>query len=93
MNTVAAPRDGNGVPAKMAVLNTDTVQGATLVPIHIKLSNGGLLTDTSATISFTMQPVDAKDPNYVNCWLFKGLDGLVYPAVATATGALLMNLI
>lgn len=90
MNTVAAPRDGNGVPSLMAVLNTDSVQGATLVPIQVNATSGGILKDTTSTILFTMVPVDPKDPNYVNCWLFKGLDGKVYPAVATSTGALLI---
>lgn len=86
-----APRDGNGVPAKLACLNTDTVQGTTLVPLAINGTNGGLLIDTTATISFTMQPVDAKDGNYVNCWLFEGTNGLTYPAVATSAGALLID--
>jgi len=86
----AAPRDENFVPSKLAVLNTDTVQGTNLVPIMI--TPDGLIGVTSnATISFTMQPVSPKDPNYVNCWTFEGSDGLVYPAVATAEGRLLIN--
>lgn len=86
----AAPRDQNNVPAKLAVLNTDTVQGQNLVVLNLNGTNGGILIDTSATISFTMQPIDPKDPNYVNCWCFEGSDGNVYPAVATSAGALLI---
>lgn len=85
-----APRDNNNVPAKLAVLNTDTVQGTNLVPISID-ANGVIRTTDTATISFTMVPVDPKDENYVNCWLFEGTDGLTYPAVATASGRLLID--
>lgn len=86
-----APRDENNVPAKLAVLNTDTVQGTNLVPLAINGSNGSLKVDTTATISFTMRPVDPRDSNYVGCWLFEGSDGLTYPAVATSGGALLID--
>ena len=86
-----APRDGNNAPAKLAVLNTDTVQGEHLVPLAIT-SNGLLKINRTSTISFTPVPVDPKDENYVNCWLFKGLDGNVYPAVADSSGALLVDL-
>lgn len=86
-----APRDNNNVPAKLACLNTDTVQGTTLVPICINPTNNAICVDMMSTISFTMQPVDPKDENYVNCWLFEGTDGLTYPAVATAQGRLLIN--
>jgi len=87
-----APRDENFVTGKLAVLNTDTVQGTNLVPIAINPANNRIKFTTSATISFTMQPVDPKDENYVNCWLFEGTDGLTYPAVATADGELLLDL-
>lgn len=85
-----APRDNNNVPVKLACLNTDTVQGTNLVPLSIT-SSGLIRVDETATISFTMQPVDPKDENYVNCWLFEGTDGLTYPAVATASGKLLVD--
>lgn len=87
-----AGRDGNFVPSKLAVLNTDTVQGTTLVPIRINPSNSGILVNTTATISFTMVPVAPRDPNYVPCWLFEGTDGLTYPAVATIDGELLIEM-
>lgn len=87
-----APRDQNFVTGKLAVLNTDTVQGTNLVPIAINSVNRRIKFTTSATISFTMQPVSPKDPNYVNCWLFEGTDGLTYPAVATADGEVLLDL-
>lgn len=88
-----APRDPNFVPAKLAVLNTDTVQGQHLVPIRINDVNKGISIDTGSSISFTMVPVDPKDENYVNCWLFKSsIDGLTYPAVATIDGALLIEM-
>jgi hypothetical protein len=86
-----APRDGNGVPAILAVLNTDTVQGTNLVPVLVNSSNNGIKTNTSATISFTMQPIDPRDQNYAHVWCFKGSNGLVYPAVATSAGELLIT--
>lgn len=85
-----APRDQNNVTGKLAVLNTDTVQGQNLVPIAMVDTTGAIQVDEDATISFTMQPVSPKDQNYVNCWMFEGTDGLVYPAVATAEGKLLI---
>lgn len=84
-------RDQNFIPGKLAVLNTDTVQGVTKVPIKISEANGGLEVDMVSTISFIMQPIDAQDENYVDCWLFEGSDGLTYPAVATATGNVLID--
>lgn len=86
-----APRDGNFVPAKLACLNTDSVQGTNLVPIHIDSDTGGIEIDLTSTISFTMQPIDPRDQNYVGCWLFEGTDGYTYPAVATSTGRLLVD--
>lgn len=88
---VAAPRDENFVPSRLAVLNTDTVQGQHLVPIAINGLNGRVRITTTDTISFTMVPIDPRDPNYVGCWLFEGTDGLTYPAVATAEGLLLID--
>lgn len=86
-----APRDNNNIPGRLAVLNTDTVQGTTLVPICIKDDTGAICVTRTATKSFTMEPVDPKDENYVNCWLFEGDDGLTYPAVATEGGRLLID--
>lgn len=86
-----ASRDQNHVTAKLAVLNTDTVQGQHLVRIAINPVDNGILVNTTATISFTMVPIDPKDTNYVNVWLFEGTDGLTYPAVATASGELLID--
>lgn len=87
-----APKDQNYRPAKLAVLNTDTVQGTNLVTIKVNESNDGIKINTTATISFTMQPVTPQDENYVDCWLFQGSDGLLYPAVATSDGELLVDL-
>ncbi len=86
-----APRDQNFVPAKMAVLNTDTVQGQNLVAIAIDSTTNGIKTNTTDTISFTMEAVDPRDDNYVKCWLFEGTDGKVYPAVANSSGELLIS--
>lgn len=86
-----APRDQNFVTGKLAVLNTDTVQGTNKVPIVITPS-GIIRADIFATISFTMQPVDPKDQNYANCLLLQGTNGLTYPAVATAEGKILMDI-
>jgi hypothetical protein len=91
MSTGTAPRDDNNVPAKLACLNTDTVQGTNLIPIEIDQVSSGIKTNLTATISFTMQPVDPKDDNYVNVWLFEGSDGLTFPAVATSLGELLID--
>lgn len=84
------PRDQNYRPAKLAVLNTDTVQGTNLVTIKINESNNGIKINTTDTISFTMQPVSPQDENYVDCWLFEGTDGLLYPCVANSDGELLV---
>lgn len=85
-----APRDENNVPSKLACLNTDTEQGQNLVPIAITPA-GLIKINKTSTINFTMQPVDPKDENYVNCWLFEGPDGLTYPAVADEMGRLLIS--
>lgn len=85
------PRDQNYRPAKLAVLNTDTVQGTNLVTLKFNESNDGLKVNTTDTISFTMQPVTPEDENYVDCWLFQGTDGLLYPAVANSSGELLIS--
>ncbi len=84
------PRDGNTVASKLAVLNTDMIQGTHLVSIAI--SGDRILVDSASTISFTMQPIDPRDDNYAACWLFQGTDGLTYPAVANASGALLVDI-
>lgn len=86
-----APRDENNVPALLACLNTDTLQGANLVPIAVT-SSGGIMISTTDTISFTMVPIDPRDENYRTCALFLGEDGLVYPAVATSGGELLVDM-
>ena len=87
-----AIRDQNHAPVKLAVLNTDTVQGTNKVPIVIDSTNGGMKYDTTSTISFTMVPIDSQDENYVDCWMAVGSsDGLTYPLVATADGAVLVD--
>jgi len=87
-----ATLDQNHFAGKLAVLNTDTVQGANLVRLKINSTNDGLKVNMSATISFTMIPVTPQDENYKDCWLFQGSDGLIYPAVATADGELLIDM-
>lgn len=86
-----ALKDANSVPTLLAVLNTDTVQGQHLVRIAEDESDFGIKVNTTATISFTMKPIDPRDENYVSVWAFEGSDGLLYPAVATAAGELLVN--
>jgi hypothetical protein len=86
-----ALRDRNNIPSKIAVLNTDTIQGQHLVRIKVT-ALGKIKTNTSDGISFTMEPIDARDDNFVTCWLFKGSDGLTYPAVANAGGELLISI-
>lgn len=88
---ISAPRDSSYYPAKIAVLNTDTIQGQNLVTIEIDRITGSILASTTATISFTMKPMTPEDPNYVRVWLFQGTDGKLYPAVATAQGELLIE--
>lgn len=86
----AKNRDDNYVVPKLAVLNSDPIQGINLVPIQIN-SNNQILCTTTDTISFIMIPVSPRSKNYLGCWLFKGLDGKTYPAVANASGALLIQ--
>lgn len=83
--------DQNHVRSKLAVLNTDTVQGTNLVNICINPANDGICVNASDTISFTMVPIDPRDENYRGCWLFEGDDGLTYPAVANVDGELLIE--
>jgi hypothetical protein len=83
-------RDDNFSVPKLAVLNTDPVQGINLVPIQIN-SNNQILCNTTDTISFTMIPVSPRNKNYLGVWLFKGFDGKTYPAVANASGELLVT--
>lgn len=82
--------DGNNVPTKLCVLNTDTVQGTNLVRVKIH-SSGGIVQNTTATISFTMQPIDPRDQNYKSVWMFQGTDNQIYPCVATSGGELLVD--
>lgn len=91
MAIVNASRDDNFVPTRLAVLNTDIIQGQNLVQIRINASTKKIQINTTDTISFTMQPVDPRDWNYVGCWLFEGLNGKIYPAVANANGELLVT--
>ncbi len=85
-----AVQDENRVFSKLAVLNTDTIQGENLVTI--KVTAAGLLkVNSTATISFTPQPVAPSDENWQKVWLFQGSDGLTYPAVATSDGELLIE--
>ena len=83
-----ALRDQNYIPAKLAVLNTD---GTTLVPLKINQSNGGIKVNAADTVSFTMTPIDKRDQNSVPVMMFEGTDGLTYPAVANASGELLIK--
>lgn len=84
--------DQNFYYSKLAVLNTDTVQGTNLVRLKINESINALAVDEVATISFTMVPVSEKDENYKDVWLFEGTDGQLYPAVGTADGELLIDI-
>lgn len=84
-------KDQNHISSKLAVLNTDTVQGTNFVNISYVEATKGINTNHTATISFTMTPVSPKDENYANCMLLEGTDGLLYPAVATSTGELLTD--
>lgn len=90
MANSAFNRDDNFVIPRLAVLNTDPIQGINIVPIQIN-SNNQILCTTTDTISFTMLPVDPKNDNYLNVWLFEGLDGKTYPAVANSSGELLIE--
>lgn len=89
-----ALKDSNSVATLLAVLNTDTVQGTNLVRIKEDATSNGILINKTATISFTMTPIDPRDQNYVGVWAFQGnSDGLLYPAVATASGELLVDMV
>lgn len=83
--------DQNFVPSLLAVLNTDTVQGQNLVRIKIDDSNGGMMTNVTDTISFTMEPINSRDENYRNVATFQGSDGEMYPWVANSDGEVLID--
>jgi len=89
--TEQAVRDQNFVPGKLAVLNTDTVQGTNKVRIRINETSGGMAVDEVGTISFTMIPIGSKDENYVNCMMWVGSDGLTYPWVSNSDGEVLID--
>ena len=87
-----ALRDQNNIASKLAVLNTDLVQGTNLVRIKVDENNfNSLEVDTVATISFTMQPINYRDENYNSCATVVGSDGLIYPWVATSDGKVLIS--
>jgi len=86
-----AIRDQNHIPGRLAVLNTDTVQGTNKVRITLDESTGAMMVNESDTISFTMTPIDAQDDNYVDCMMFVGSDGLTYPWVANSSGEVLID--
>lgn len=88
---LAQNRDDNFVIPRLAVLNTDTVQGTNIIPIQINSSNR-ILCNKTDTISFTMKPVSPRNKNYIGCWLFKGTNGKTYPAVVNSNGALLITI-
>ncbi len=83
--------DQNHVGSRMAVLNTDTVQGTNLVRLKINPAGNGVLIDSVSTISFTMVPIDPRDENYKTCMTFQGTDGNIYPWVANSLGAVLVD--
>jgi hypothetical protein len=87
----AQNRDDDYVIPRLAVLNSDPIQGLNIVPIQINSQNQ-ILCNTIDTISFTMRPVDPRNANDLGLWLFKGLDGKTYPAVANANGELLITI-
>ena len=82
--------DQNFIPSKLAVLNTDTVQGQNFVNVKINDDNE-VLVNYFDTISFTMVPIDPRDENYRRCATFMGSDGQLYPWVANANGELLVS--
>lgn len=86
-----AKTDGNFVGSRLAVLNTDTVQGTNKVRITLDEATGAMSVNTTDTISFTMQPIDPQDENYKDCQQFMGSDGLTYPWVANASGEVLID--
>ncbi len=92
MSSENAIRDQNFIPSALAVLNTDTVQGTNNVRIKANESNSGMKINTTSTISFTMQPIDEQDENYVDCMTFTGSDGLLYPWVADSDGKVLISI-
>ncbi len=88
-----APADQNHIRSKLAVLNTDLVQGTNLVTIKIDPATNRMKTNITDTISFTMVPIAPEDENYNKVLLWMGTDGLAYPWVANADGEVLIDLI
>lgn len=89
-NPQAYNRDDDYVIPRLAVLNSDPIQGLNIVPIQINSKNQ-ILCNTVDTINFTMRPVSPRNVNYLGVWLFQGLDGKTYPAVANQYGELLVE--
>lgn len=83
-------QDNNFIWSKLAVLNTDTVQGQHIVPIRCTAAGAIEMTSTD-TISFTMVPDNIPRRGNLPVWTFQGTDGKLYPAVANANGQLLIN--
>jgi hypothetical protein len=83
-----APYDQNRVKSRLAVLNTDST---VTIPIAIDETTGSMRINEVDTVQFTMTPLSPRDENYHTCMLFKGSDGLTYPWVADATGAVLID--
>lgn len=83
-----APKDGNFIRGRLGVLNTD---GVTTIPIAINESSGGMKINTIDTVQVTLQPISPRDENYNKCMLFVGSDGLTYPWVVDADGAVLVD--
>lgn len=82
--------DQNFVKPKYGVLCTD---GVTLVPIAVDPDTGGIMIDTTSTISYSPEDFSPRDGNYTPAWLGESsVDGSVLPINVNAQGAILIDL-
>lgn len=84
-----APADQNHVRGRLGVLYTD---GVTTIPIAIDEVTGGMKVNEVDTVQVTLQPISPHDENFKDCMMFVGSDGLTYPWVVDADGAVLIDM-
>ena len=83
-----AIRDQNHIPVKLGILCTD---GVTTIPIKIN-GKGGVMVDTTSTISYTPSDIDYQDENFVDVLMAEDENGVARPVNVNADGAILVAL-
>lgn len=83
-----APLDQNFVKGKLGVWCVD---GRTTIPIAISSTSGGVMTDTTSTISYTPVNIDPRDQNFQGVWMAQDENGRALPINVNADGAILIG--